>query len=60
MPVEEKFKFVRERRKTIDDREQYCVEIDARIAKFGETLNEIKTNRELRKEHIPCNVQDAK
>lgn len=37
----------------MDEREKYSAEIDARIAKFGETLNEIKTKRELRNESRP-------
>lgn len=34
-------------------KERYSAEIDARIAKFGETLKEIKTKRELRNETRP-------
>lgn len=37
----------------MNEREKYSAEIDARIAKFGETLNEIKTKRELRNESRP-------
>lgn len=37
----------------MNDKERYSAEIDARIVKFGETLNEIKTKRELRNENRP-------
>lgn len=37
----------------MNEKEKYSAEIDARIAKFGETLNEIKTKRELRNEIRP-------
>lgn len=43
----------------MNDKEKYSAVIDARIAKLGETLNDIKTKRELRKEYIPCNAQDV-
>ena len=37
----------------MNEKEKYSAEIDAKIAKFGETLNEIKTKRELRNEIRP-------
>jgi len=37
----------------MNDKEKYSAEIDARIAQFGETLDEIKTKRELRSESRP-------
>jgi ABC-type Fe3+-citrate transport system substrate-binding protein len=37
----------------MDKKEKYHAEIEARLIKFGETLHEIKTNMEQRKENLP-------
>lgn len=37
----------------MDEKEKYRAEIDAKLAKFGETLNEIRAKQELRKESRP-------
>jgi len=37
----------------MNQKEKYSAEIDARIGKFGDTLNEIKTKRELRNDSRP-------
>jgi len=37
----------------MNEKEKYSAEIEARIAEFGETLNEIETKRELRNESRP-------
>ena len=37
----------------MNEKEKYRAVIDARLAEFGETLNKIKTKRELRNENRP-------
>jgi hypothetical protein len=37
----------------MNERDKYSAEIDAKLAKFGQTLNEIKTKQELRNESRP-------
>jgi hypothetical protein len=37
----------------MNEKEKYSAEIDAKLAKFGETLNEIRTKQELRKKSRP-------
>lgn len=43
----------------MDEKEKYRAEIDAKLVKFGETLNEIKTKKELRNETSPDFQIDA-
>ncbi len=37
----------------MDEKEKYRAKIDAKLLRFGETINEIKTNMEQRKENTP-------
>jgi hypothetical protein len=43
----------------MDDRAKYRAEIDAKLLKFGETLNEIKAKRELRNMSRPVLQVDS-
>jgi hypothetical protein len=43
----------REKEEAMNEKEKYSAEIEARIAEFDETLNEIETKRELRNESRP-------
>jgi hypothetical protein len=43
----------------MDDRAKYQAEIDAKLLKFGETLNEIKAKRELRNMSRPVLQVDS-
>jgi hypothetical protein len=43
----------------MNEKEKYSAEIDAKLAEFGETLNEIKTKQELRNESRPDLQLDA-
>jgi hypothetical protein len=44
---------INKRRMPMDEREKYRAEIDAKLATFGETLEEIKTKQALRNETLP-------